>query len=118
MVQPKLHSCWFSAAHMHEFIEYSTLVPVSWLRSCWCTACHKLLHHTAPHCRGSGFLVIKHMYLRVPVVGRYTEEDVVSSDFVSDPLSSTVDSKAGIMLSPTFVKLVSWYDNEWGYSCR
>ena len=48
----------------------------------------------------------------------YTEEDVVSSDFVSDPLSSTVDSKAGIMLSPTFVKLVSWYDNEWGYSCR
>jgi glyceraldehyde 3-phosphate dehydrogenase len=48
----------------------------------------------------------------------YTEEDVVSSDFVSDPASSTVDAKAGIMLSPTFVKLVSWYDNEWGYSCR
>lgn len=42
----------------------------------------------------------------------------MSSDFVSDPASSTVDAKAGIMLSPTFVKLVSWYDNEWGYSCR
>jgi glyceraldehyde 3-phosphate dehydrogenase len=42
----------------------------------------------------------------------------VSSDFISDPASSTVDAKAGIMLSPTFVKLVSWYDNEWGYSCR
>jgi glyceraldehyde-3-phosphate dehydrogenase/erythrose-4-phosphate dehydrogenase len=39
----------------------------------------------------------------------------VSTDFVSDPASSTVDAKAGIMLSPTFVKLVSWYDNEWGY---
>uniref|UniRef100_A0A383VXJ1 Glyceraldehyde 3-phosphate dehydrogenase catalytic domain-containing protein n=1 Tax=Tetradesmus obliquus TaxID=3088 RepID=A0A383VXJ1_TETOB len=48
----------------------------------------------------------------------YTEEAVVSTDFVSDPASSTVDAKAGIMLSPTFVKLVSWYDNEWGYSCR
>jgi hypothetical protein len=45
----------------------------------------------------------------------YTEEAVVSTDFVSDPSSSTVDAKAGIMLSPTFVKLVSWYDNEWGY---
>lgn len=48
----------------------------------------------------------------------YTEEDVVSSDFISDPASSTVDAKAGISLSPTFVKLVSWYDNEWGYSNR
>jgi glyceraldehyde-3-phosphate dehydrogenase/erythrose-4-phosphate dehydrogenase len=36
----------------------------------------------------------------------------VSSDFISDPASSTVDAKAGIQLSPTFVKLVSWYDNE------
>jgi hypothetical protein len=51
-------------------------------------------------------------------LNRYTEEDVVSSDFISDAASSTVDAKAGIMLSPTFVKLVSWYDNEWGYSCR
>jgi glyceraldehyde 3-phosphate dehydrogenase len=48
-------------------------------------------------------------------VRSYTEEAVVSTDFVSDPASSTVDAKAGIMLSPTFVKLVSWYDNEWGY---
>lgn len=48
----------------------------------------------------------------------YTDEDVVSSDFTTDPHSSIVDAKAGIMLSPTFVKLVSWYDNEWGYSNR
>ena len=46
----------------------------------------------------------------------YTEDDVVSQDFVSDPRTSIFDKKAGIMLSPTFVKLVSWYDNEWGYS--
>lgn len=49
---------------------------------------------------------------------RYTDEDVVSSDFITDPASSIVDAKAGIMLSPTFVKLVAWYDNEWGYSNR
>jgi glyceraldehyde 3-phosphate dehydrogenase len=48
----------------------------------------------------------------------YTEDDVVSSDFTTDAHSSTIDAKAGIMLSPTFVKLVSWYDNEWGYSNR
>jgi len=48
----------------------------------------------------------------------FCDEDVVSSDFVTDPHSSIVDAKAGIMLSPTFVKLVSWYDNEWGYSNR
>ena len=42
----------------------------------------------------------------------YTDEDVVSTDFITDPHSSIVDAKAGIMLSPTFVKLVSWYDNE------
>eukprot|EP00879_Flechtneria_rotunda_P000246 GHRR01000326.1.p1 GENE.GHRR01000326.1~~GHRR01000326.1.p1 ORF type:complete len:377 (+),score=77.59 GHRR01000326.1:170-1300(+) len=48
----------------------------------------------------------------------YTEEDVVSTDFVGDHYSSTIDAKAGIMLNPTFVKLVAWYDNEWGYSCR
>ncbi|MBN9312659.1 MAG: type I glyceraldehyde-3-phosphate dehydrogenase [Chryseobacterium sp. 39-10] len=46
----------------------------------------------------------------------YTNEDVVSQDFVSDTRTSIFDEKAGIMLSPTFVKLVSWYDNEWGYS--
>lgn len=48
----------------------------------------------------------------------YTEEDLVSSDFISSPISSTFDAKAGIQLSPKFVKLVAWYDNEWGYSKR
>ena len=47
-----------------------------------------------------------------------TDEDVVSSDFIGDSHSSIVDAKAGIQLSDTFVKLVSWYDNEWGYSNR
>ena len=42
----------------------------------------------------------------------YTDEDVVSSDFISDPHTSIFDAKAGIMLTDTFVKLVSWYDNE------
>ncbi len=46
----------------------------------------------------------------------YTDELVVSSDFYSDPRTSIFDAKAGIMLNETFVKLVSWYDNEWGYS--
>ena len=46
----------------------------------------------------------------------YTEDVVVSTDFLTDPRTSIFDSKAGIQLSPTFVKLVSWYDNEWGYS--
>lgn len=46
----------------------------------------------------------------------YTDEPLVSSDFYSDPHTSIFDSKAGIMLNDHFVKLVSWYDNEWGYS--
>ena len=49
----------------------------------------------------------------VPHVCRFTDEDVVSTDFTGDPHSSIVDSKAGIQLSDTFVKLISWYDNEW-----
>jgi len=51
------------------------------------------------------------------IVG-YTEDPVVSSDFVGSTDSTTFDAGAGIMLTPTFVKLVSWYDNEWGYSTR
>jgi glyceraldehyde 3-phosphate dehydrogenase len=46
----------------------------------------------------------------------YTEEAVVSTDFRGCPLTSIFDAKAGIALDPTFVKIVSWYDNEWGYS--
>eukprot|EP00966_Prymnesium_polylepis_P180739 4185994-Prymnesium_polylepis.1 len=48
----------------------------------------------------------------------YTEDEVVSTDFQGDSHSSVFDAKAGIMLTSTFVKLVSWYDNEWGYSNR
>lgn len=48
----------------------------------------------------------------------YTDEDVVSSDFIGDARTSIFDAKAGIQLSPTFVKVVSWYDNEWGYSSK
>lgn len=48
----------------------------------------------------------------------YTEEDVVSSDFISDTRSSIFDAKAGIALSDKFYKVVSWYDNEMGYASR
>src|SRR3989441_802865 len=48
----------------------------------------------------------------------YTEEEVVSSDFIHSSSSSIFDQSAGIELNKRFFKLVSWYDNEWGYSCR
>merc|ERR1739838_674776 len=48
----------------------------------------------------------------------YCDEPLVSTDFESDSRSSIFDADAGIMLNPNFVKLVAWYDNEWGYSCR
>ena len=48
----------------------------------------------------------------------YTNEDLVSSDFMSDSRTSIFDEKAGIALNETFYKLISWYDNEWGYSCK
>jgi glyceraldehyde 3-phosphate dehydrogenase len=48
----------------------------------------------------------------------YTEDEVVSSDFLGDSRSSIFDAKAGISLNKSFVKLVAWYDNEYGYSCR
>ena len=48
----------------------------------------------------------------------YTEDEVVSSDFIHDPASSIFDAGSGIELNSKFFKLVSWYDNEWGYSNR
>lgn len=48
----------------------------------------------------------------------FTDEDVVSQDFVSDERTSIIDSKAGIALNDTFFKIVSWYDNEYGYAAK
>jgi glyceraldehyde 3-phosphate dehydrogenase len=48
----------------------------------------------------------------------YTEDAVVSNDFLGESCTSVFDAGAGIALTDTFVKLVSWYDNEWGYSCK
>jgi len=55
-----------------------------------------------------------------PLAGimKYTEDEVVSTDFTHDSSSCIFDAAAGISLNPTFVKLVAWYDNEWGYSSR
>jgi len=48
----------------------------------------------------------------------YTEDEVVSSDFIGEARTSIFDANAGIALNDTFVKVVAWYDNEWGYSCK
>ena len=48
----------------------------------------------------------------------YTEDKVVSTDFRGESCTSTFDAEAGIQMDETFVKLISWYDNEWGYSCK
>ena len=48
----------------------------------------------------------------------YTEDKVVATDFRGESCTSIFDADAGIMLDPTFVKVVAWYDNEWGYSCK
>jgi glyceraldehyde 3-phosphate dehydrogenase len=49
---------------------------------------------------------------------QYTEDEVVSSDLTGNAHTCIFDAKAGIMLNPNFVKLIAWYDNEWGYSCK
>ena len=48
----------------------------------------------------------------------YTEEKVVATDFRGESCTSVFDAEAGIALDPTFVKVIAWYDNEWGYSCK
>lgn len=55
---------------------------------------------------------------RLSGILEYTDEEVVSTDFITCSASSTFDAKAGIALNDRFVKLISWYDNEWGYSNR
>jgi glyceraldehyde 3-phosphate dehydrogenase len=65
--------------------------------------CQKMKHASENHLSG--------------ILG-YTEDQVVSSDFITDPRSSIFDAHAGISLNPRFVKVISWYDNEWGYSNR
>lgn len=69
----------------------------------------------------TSFDEVKHVFKQASqgnfkgIIG-YTEEAVVSSDFLGDPRTSIFDASASMMLSPTFIKLISWYDNEWGYS--
>jgi glyceraldehyde 3-phosphate dehydrogenase len=48
----------------------------------------------------------------------YTDEPLVSSDFRMDPRSSIVDGQSTMVIEGNMVKVISWYDNEWGYSCR
>lgn len=58
------------------------------------------------------------MLTTLPGILGYTEDEIVSTDLNGNTNSSIFDAKAGISLNDNFVKLVSWYDNEWGYSRR
>ena len=72
------------------------------------------------------FVQFKQIGKRVPIVDKeihraiaivnYTEDDVVSSDCIGDYCPCTFDAKAGLMLTPTFAKLIAWYDNEMSYT--
>ena len=64
--------------------------------------------------------VMKAASLSGPLRGvlAYTDDKVVSTDFRGEPAASVFDAEAGIMLDPTFVKVVAWYDNEYGYTCN
>jgi len=57
-------------------------------------------------------------YGRLRHVMAYTDQSVVSTDFRGDPAASIFDAGAGIMLDDTFLKVVAWYDNEYGYTCN
>ncbi len=48
----------------------------------------------------------------------YTEEELVSTDFNHNPYSATIDAKSTMVVGGNFAKVLAWYDNEWGFSCR
>ena len=82
--------------------------------------CAKLKEASEGSMKGETFVKIFTVFVKMNLSGilGYTEDMVVSTDFLGDQRSSIFDAKAGIQLSGTFVKLVSWYDNEFGYSNR
>ena len=69
-----------------------------------------------------GRLILTVLALAILGVGNkdagYTTDDVVSSDLRGEACTSVFDAKAGMQLDPTFVKLIAWYDNEWGYASK